>query len=100
MGEVGVSTYDPSEQDELLDIFHEMLKGPTRDGGSKRAAGHKVPWKQDPSHLPAVFSHLNRYMHGEKADPDSGVHPLIHAAWRCLAIAWQETSSRKGGDVR
>jgi hypothetical protein len=88
-------TYDPSEQDELLDTFREMLKAATGDGGKKRAAGTKPSWKVDPSHLAAVFSHLNAYFHGEKVDPDSGAHPFVHAAWRMLAIAWQETEYRK-----
>lgn len=83
--------YDPSEQDKLLMAFHAMLKAVTRDGGRKRARSEKPPWWQDGSHEAAIFSHINKWKHGEKVDPDSGVHPLVHLAWRALAIAWQET---------
>jgi hypothetical protein len=53
----------------------------------------------DPSHLAAVFSHLNAYFHDEKVDPDSGAHPFVHAAWRMLAIAWQETQAENNTTV-
>lgn len=79
------------EQAEILVIFTDMLRAVTADGGSKRAAGLKPSWKIDPSHEAAIFSHLNKWKHGETIDPDSGVHTLIHLAWRALAIAWQET---------
>ena len=82
--------YDPSEQDELLDIFRDMLRGPTGDGGAKRASGTKPSWKIDPDHEAGLFSHLAKWKKGELVDPDSGSHPLVHLAWRALAIAWQE----------
>jgi hypothetical protein len=84
--------YDSSEQDELLAIFTDMLGAPTRDGGRKRARGDKPSWKVDPSHEAAIFSHLDKWKHGMKKDPVSGAHPLVHLAWRALAIAWQETN--------
>ena len=40
-----------------------------------------------------MFSHLNAWKHGVKHDKDSRVHPLVHLAWRALAIAWQETEA-------
>jgi len=83
--------YDSSEQEALMLIFDMMLRQVTEDGGKKRAAGTKVPWWRDPEHLPAIFSHLNRYMHGERRDPDSKAHPFVHLAWRALAIAYQDT---------
>lgn len=83
--------YNPTEQDEVLAIFTEMLRSVTKDGGRKRAAGTKPSWKVDPSHFAAIFSHLNKYFHGEDVDPDSGVHPFVHLAWRALAIAYQDT---------
>src|SRR3990167_8830491 len=79
------------EQTEILNTFRSMLQTVTADGARKRAAGLKPSWKIDPSHEAALFSHLSRWKHGEKKDPDSGVHPLIHLAWRALARAWQET---------
>ena len=79
------------EQIDLLNTFRTMLQAVAADGGRKRAAGLKPSWKIDPSHEAALFSHLSRWKHGEKRDPDSGVHPLIHLAWRALARAWQET---------
>ena len=81
------------EQAELLREFATMLAATSRDGGRKRSAGLKPSWKVDPSHEAAVFSHLNKWKHGEKVDPDSGQHPLVHLGWRALAIAWQETHS-------
>lgn len=85
-----VPKYDPSEQDELLDIFREMLAVVTKDGGKKRSVNEKPSWKIDGSHEAAIFSHLSKWKHGEIEDKDSGAHPLVHLAWRALAIAWQE----------
>jgi hypothetical protein len=80
------------EQADVLFEFAEMLKAASGDGGKKRAEGKKPSWKVDGSHEPAIFSHLNKWKHGEKVDPDSGAHPLVHLAWRALALAWQETN--------
>lgn len=84
-------SYDPREQDLILATFSRMLGDATKDGGNKRARGEKPPWWRDPSHEAAIFSHLNKWKHGEKADKDSGAHPLVHLAWRALAIAYIET---------
>lgn len=81
----------PTEQSTVLDVFKEMLKAATGDGGRKRAAGFKPPWWRDLAHEPAIFSHLNKWKHGERVDHDSGAHPLVHLAWRALAIAYQES---------
>lgn len=78
------------EQTEVLEHFGAMLRRVTADGGRKRAAGQKPLWKIDPSHEAAIFSHLNAWKHGVCIDRDSGAHPLVHLAWRALAIAWQE----------
>jgi len=84
-------SYDRTEQDAILEVFSTMLAEVTKDGGQKRQAGLKPPWWRDEGHLPAIFSHLYKYFHGELNDPDSGVHPFVHLAWRALAIAYQET---------
>lgn len=86
--------YDPSEQDVVLRTFSEMLAHVTRDGGKKRARGEKPPWWIDPAHEAAIFSHLSKWKHGEKVDPDSGAHPLVHLAWRALAVAYQEATGK------
>ena len=83
--------YDASEQDVVITTFAKMLWLVTKDGGKKRASGLKPPWYEDQAHEPAIFSHLNKWKHGERRDPDSGSHPLVHLAWRALAIAYQET---------
>ena len=83
--------YDPSEQDVLMDVFADMLRAVTKDGGVKRAKSLKPEWWRDPSHEAAIFSHLSKWKHGEFIDKDSGQHPLVHMAWRALAIAYQET---------
>jgi hypothetical protein len=80
-----------SEQAEILGWFSHMLQAASGDGGKKRQAGLKPSWKIDPSHEAAMFSHINKWKHGERVDADSGSHPLVHLAWRALAIAWQET---------
>lgn len=86
-----------SEPDEIIDEFTTLLRMATGDGAAKRRAGEKPSWKVDDSHEGAIFSHLTKWKRGEKIDPDSGAHPLVHAAWRCLAIAWQETHATPSG---
>jgi len=82
------------ERETVLDTFRNMLASVTKDGSKKRQAGIKPPWWRDPSHEAAIFSHLSKWKHGEKSDRDSGVHPLVHLAWRALAIAYQETNGQ------
>lgn len=83
-------------QQERLDVLerftHELSKA-TGDGSKKRQTGQKPPWYDDPSHEAALFSHLMKWKKGELVDADSGAHPLIHAAWRLLAIACKETGN-------
>jgi hypothetical protein len=83
-------TYDPSEMAEVNRLFAELLALPTHDGGAKRAAGTKVNWRFDRTHEAALFSHLNAWKHGILHDKDSGAHPLVHLAWRALALAVQD----------
>jgi hypothetical protein len=78
------------ERETVLRVYLDMLAKVTGDGSRKRQAGAKPPWWRDPSHEAAIFSHLNKWKHGEQKDPDSGTHPLVHLAWRALAIAYQE----------
>lgn len=68
----------------------DLLAVPTGDGGNKRAAGLKPLWKDDDTHADAAVRHWTRWRDGERVDPDSGCHPLVHTAWRCLAVAYQE----------
>lgn len=81
----------PNEQAALLAVFSEMLSAPTGDGKKKRAAGLKQPWWRDLGHEAAFFSHLWKWKRGDRIDHDSGVHPLVHLAWRALALAYIET---------
>lgn len=85
------SDWDPSEPDQIIAEFSRMLRMATGDGAKKRAAGEKPSWKVDTSHEGAVFSHLCKWKRKETIDPESGAHTLVHAAWRLLAIAWQES---------
>jgi hypothetical protein len=87
--------YDASEQELLMQVFADLLRSATKDGGEKRARGEKPPWWRDLSHEAAIFSHLDRWKHGEFCDKDSGAHPLVHFAWRALAIAYQETYGKR-----
>ena len=77
------------EEVEVLQIFNELLKAATVDGAKKRILGLKPLWKID-EHKAAMLRHLKRWRRGEKTDKDSGAHPLVHCAWRALAIAYQE----------
>jgi hypothetical protein len=95
MTTVNTEEYDASEQDILIEVFVRLLRSATKDGGRKRAAGIKPPWWRDPDHEKAIFSHLNKRMHGELKDADSGAHPYVHLAWRALAIAYQDTYGKR-----
>lgn len=77
-----------NEQNEILGIFANMLALPTGDGGNKRARGEKPSWKKDGSHLRAAYRHLDPSR--DRYDEDSGTHKYVHAAWRLLAVAYQE----------
>ena len=83
--------YDASEQDVIAKVFAGMLQDVTQDGGKKRKKGKKTAWWADESHEAAVFSHLSKWKHCEFRDKDSGTHPLVHLAWRALALAYQDT---------
>ena len=85
-----------SERTDLMIRFGAELDKCTIDGQVKRAANTKPPWYADDSHEAAIFSHLTKWKKGELVDPDSGAHPLVHAAWRCLAIACRETGNVPG----
>lgn len=85
------------EQTDLLMRFMLELQKPTGDGKKKRQGGQKPPWYTDSSHEAAIFSHIMKWKRGEKFDPESGAHPLVHAAWRCLAIACKETGNIPDG---
>lgn len=81
------------ERADVLARFAAELTKATGDGSRKRQAGTKPPWYDDDAHEAAVFSHLMKWKRGELVDPDSGAHPLVHAAWRCLAIACRESGN-------
>lgn len=84
-----------NEQEEVAQIFAAMLKAATGDGGKKRAAGEKPSWKVDESHRAAIFSHLYKWQRGDVVDEDSGADPLVHLAWRALALAYQRQAKRE-----
>lgn len=92
-------SYYRDEQLKLLKVFETLLAAASGDGATKRAAGTKPPWWRDPDHAPAVWSHFKRHAQGELKDEDSGAHPYVHAAWRLLAIAYQETYGRVEPEV-
>jgi len=87
-----------AEQTEIIGTFAHLLRGPTADGGVKRERAEKPLWKVDPDHAAAMYRHLGRWELGEKKDPDSGAHPLVHVAWRALALAYQETEGSVSRD--
>lgn len=85
------TSYDSAEQEAIQQAFRQMLWPVIADGGRKRQAGTKPHWTVDPGHVAALQRHLARWDRGERVDADSGAHPLVHAAFRCLAIAFQES---------
>lgn len=86
------------EREDVLMRFTDELAKATGDGSLKRQAGLKPPWHQDPSHEAAIFSHLTKWKKGMLVDTSSGAHPLVHAAWRCLAIACKEMGNVPYGE--
>lgn len=82
-----------AERADVLARFAEELAKATGDGSKKRQSGEKPPWYEDGSHEAAIFSHLTKWKRGELVDADSGAHPLVHVAWRALAIALTETGN-------
>lgn len=82
-----------NERVDVLRRYAEELFKATGDGSKKRQSGEKPPWYRDGGHEGAIFSHITKWKRGEKVDPDSGAHPLVHAAWRCLAIACSENGN-------
>lgn len=79
-----------AEREEVIAEFVKLLRGPTGDGSIKRQTTNKPCWKTDPSHEQGIFHHIWDWKRGMLKDEDSGCHPLVHTAWRCLAKAWQE----------
>lgn len=78
------------ERRDVLSRFEAQLAKATGDGSKKRQSGEKKAWYADSSHEAAIFSHLTKWKKGELKDKDSGAHPLVHVAWRALAIACSE----------
>lgn len=76
---------------EFLQEANALLAWPTVEGAKKRTGTDRPVWQEDPDHYAAMRRHLARYDAGEKFDADSGCHALVHVAWRCLALAYQET---------
>ena len=85
-----------AEREDVLARFLAELSVPTGDGSVKRQNNDKLPWYIDPTHEVALFSHLYKWKKGDMHDADSGAHPLVHLAWRALAIACQETGNVPG----
>jgi hypothetical protein len=88
-----------TEQEDVLARFMEELRKPTGDGAQKRSRKEKPPWYEDDGHEAAIFSHIMKWKRGELVDSDSGAHPLVHAGWRCLAIACRETGNTPLGET-
>lgn len=83
------------EYEDVHDRFLNQLRKASGDGRKKRDSGSKPPWYED-EHEAQIFSHIAKWKKGELVDPDSGEHPLVHAAWRCLAIACIESGDVPG----
>ncbi len=88
---MGWGEMTPAE--EVADIhatFVRMLASCSADGQVKRAKG-KPHWHTDGGHEAALRRHLARWeLDRGGVDDTSGASHLAHAAWRCLALAYQE----------
>jgi len=49
--------------------------------------------------LNAMLRHIHAWMNGETKDPQSGLHPLAHAAWHCLCLISFELRNAGEDDV-
>lgn len=91
------------EQEDALRRFAHELAKVTSDGAGKRRSGVKPPWYRPQgeagSHEAAVFSHITKWKRGLRVDPESGAHPLVHAAWRLLAIACTESGNKPRAEL-
>ena len=91
---------DPAaERSDVLERFEKELAKVTADGSKKRQSGAKPPWYKDKSHEAAIFSHITKWKRGSVEDSDSGAHPMVHAAWRCLAIACSENGNHPKSEL-
>lgn len=79
-----------TEADEILAEFARLLRPVLADGATKRRP-HAWQTATVGTHALAAERHWARWVAGQRTDPDSGAHPLVHVAFRALAIAWQET---------
>lgn len=71
-------------------------KYPSGEDGPNWERGFPYSWA-----LSAAQRHIERFRAGEKLDPESGLHPLAHAAWHLLALITFEargigTDDRRG----
>lgn len=81
------------EREDILRRFIVELAKATKDGSVKRQRGEKPVWYEDESHHDAGLRHYQCWLAGETQDEDSGASPLVHAAWRLLALACIETGN-------
>lgn len=77
------------EADEIIAEFARLLRPVLADGATKR---EPHTWQQTTvgTHVLKIARHWDRWVRGERHDADSGAHPLVHVAFRALAIAWRE----------
>lgn len=78
------------EADEILAEFARLFRPVLADGARKRRP-HAWQTATVGTNVLGIARHWDRWVRGERHDPDSGAHPLVHVAFRALAIAWQET---------
>ena len=61
----------------------------------ERDSWQKFTVEQAISCLPdAGLRHLYRWMEGERIDPETGYHHLLHAAWNLLVMWWHDRGQK------
>ena len=83
-------TYFKDEFMQVVDVF-------AGDGKSKNAGDEERFISESFTyHLKKMLRHQNKYLLGEKADTDSGKHPLAHAILRQMMLMREDKNKVEG----
>lgn len=63
--------------------------------GARKYSPHGWKGREAASHTGHADNHICRFLDGETADHESGLHPLAHAAARLIMALWVEMDGRK-----
>ena len=79
----------------ILEPLREIVRV-MEDGNNKYP--DETSWQRRPrqDHVDAMMRHVLAFCAGQKKDPDSGLHPLAHAACRALFVMWFDLTMKLG----